>query len=255
MREQSNAQSIERKAFLYALGQSLRSAREAAGLGVSGLAAAAQVSRRHVTEAEAGRANLSIAKLAALADALDVRLPRLLDFELGPARHGRIALVGLRGAGKSSVGRKLALALEAPFVELDQRVEELAGLSLAALFELHGEAGFRALEAEALEKVLAEGERVVLATGGSLVNSTATFARLRKTCHTVWLRAAPQEHYERVLAQGDSRPMRGRPRALDELRELLAQREPLYRRAATTVDTSNKTVDEVVHLLAQRFAS
>jgi XRE family aerobic/anaerobic benzoate catabolism transcriptional regulator len=220
---------------------------------VSELAVKSGVSRRHVTEAEAGRANLSVAKLLALAGALDLKLARLLDFDPDATRHGRIALVGLRGAGKSSIGRKLAMELEAPFVELDQRVEELAGLALAAIFELHGTEGFRRLEAEALERVLAEGERVVLATGGSIVTSTATFARLRQTCHTVWLRAEPRAHYERVVAQGDQRPMRGRPRALEELSALLDTREPLYRQCELTIDTGARSVDEVVALLARRF--
>lgn len=253
MREQSSAHPRDRQAFLAELGRRLRDARTSAGMGVSELAAQSQVSRRHVTAAEAGRANLSIVKLAALAEALDLDLSNLLDFDAGPSRHGRIALVGLRGAGKSTVGRKLALALEMPFVELDQRIEALAGLSLAAIFELHGAEGFRGLEAEALEKVLAEGERLVLATGGSLPSCTATFARLRKTCHTVWLRAAPEEHYQRVLAQGDSRPMRGRPRALDELCALLEQREPLYRGCELTVDTSGRTADQVVAQLVDRL--
>jgi XRE family aerobic/anaerobic benzoate catabolism transcriptional regulator len=244
---------VNRQALLPELGRRLREARVAASLSVSDLARAAGVSRRHVTEAEAGRANLSVAKLAALAGALDLRLSTLLDFEPRHAHAGRIALVGLRGAGKSSVGRGLALALEVPFVELDQRVEELAGLPLSAIFELHGSAGFRKLEAEALEKVLAEGERLVLATGGSIVNSAATFARLRQTCRTVWLRARPEDHHNRVVAQGDRRPMRGRPRALDELTALLAEREPRYARCEIEIDTSRHGTDELVRMLAAQF--
>ena len=243
---------MDRQALLSELGRRLRTARVQAGLSVSQLGRAADVSRRHVTEAEAGRANLSVAKLCALAQALDVPLRTLFDFE--PKRHGRVALVGLRGAGKSAVGRKLALALEVPFVELDQRVEELAGLSLASIFELEGSPGFRRLEAEALEKVLGEGDRVVLATGGSIVTSPATFARLRQTCHTVWLRARPEDHFARVVAQGDQRPMRGRPRALDELAALLQAREKAYSSCAVTVDTSSRSVDEVTALLQRRFA-
>ena len=207
-----------------------------------------------MTEAEAGRANLSIAKLHALSSALDVRLAELVDVDVSAARGGRIALVGLRGAGKSSVGRKLALALEVPFVELDRRVEERAGLSLASIFELHGAAFFRQLEAEALEAVLAEGERLVLAAGGSIVASPATFARLRQTCHTVWLRAQAEDHYRRVVAQGDPRPMRGRPRALEELRAILEQRTRDYARCELEIDTSRLQVDEVVQVLLRRFA-
>jgi XRE family transcriptional regulator, aerobic/anaerobic benzoate catabolism transcriptional regulator len=235
------------------LGRRLRAERLRAGLGVTELARLAGVSRRHVTEAEAGRANLSVGKLFDLAGALGVRAAQLVDFDPRSVRDGRIALVGLRGAGKSSVGQKLALALEVPFVELDRRVEELAGLSLAAIFELHGVEGFRRLEAEALEQVLAEGQRVVLATGGSIVGSPATFARLRRTCHTVWLKARPEEHYRRVLGQGDRRPMRGRPRAMEELEALLAERERAYASCELTLDTSERTIDEAVACLRERY--
>lgn len=235
------------------LGRRLRGAREAAGLSVTQLAEAAGVSRRHITEAEAGRANLSVGKLFDLSEALGVPLRHL--FDLAPHKPARVALIGLRGAGKSSLGRALALRLEVPFVELDQRVEELAGLSLASIFELHGASGFRRFEAEALEKVLAEGERFVLATGGSIVTSSETFSRLRATCHTVWLKATPEDHYARVVAQGDLRPMRGRPRAVEELRSLLEAREPLYSQCEHTVFTSGSTPEQIVASLAERFGT
>jgi len=243
---------MDRQDLFRELGRKLRSAREGAGLSVTELARQSGLSRRHVTEAEAGRANLSVGKLFDLSVALGVPLRRLFDLE--PAKPARIALVGLRGAGKSSLGRALALALEVPFVELDARVEELAGLSLAAIFELHGSSGFRRFEAEALEKVLSEGERCVLATGGSIVHSPETYARLRSTCHTVWLKATPADHYARVVAQGDLRPMSGRPRAIEELRALLETREPLYAQCEQTVFTSGSTPARIVADLAARFA-
>lgn len=242
---------MERQRFLSALGRRLREARARAGLTVHGLAERSGVSRRHVLEAEAGRANLTVLKLRDLARALEIDAGDLLA-ERG-AKGGRIALLGLRGAGKSTIGRALALELEVPFVELDRRVEELAGLPLASIFDLHGAEGYRRLEAEALERVLAEGERMVLATGGSIVQSPATFARLRQTCRTVWLAAAPEVHYERVLAQGDRRPMAGRPRALDELKGLLAERAPLYARCEVKVDTTGLEPERVVATLAQRL--
>ncbi|MCK6446948.1 MAG: helix-turn-helix domain-containing protein [Planctomycetes bacterium] len=220
---------------------------------MSELARRSGVSRRHVTEAEAGRANLTVTKLCALADALGVRTSRFLEFEVESPRAQRIALVGLRGAGKSTVGKKLALALEVPFIELDRRIEELAGLSLATIFDLHGAAYFRRLEAEALEKVLGEGERWVLAVGGSLVRSPATYARLLQTCRTVWLKASAAAHYERVVAQGDQRPMAGRPRAMEELRTLLADREGEYARCEAVVETDGRTPDEIAASLARRF--
>lgn len=238
--------------LLALLGTRLREYREARGLSVTEVARRAGISRRHVTEAEAGRANLTVTRLAALAEALEVRPGSLIDGPEG-LRSQRIALLGLRGAGKSTIGAALALALEVPFVELDRRVEELSGLPLGTLFELHGEAGFRRFEAEALERVLGEGDRQVLATSGSIVAAEATFARLRQTCHTIWLRARPEDHLERVEAQGDRRPMRGRPRALEELRAILASREGAYGQCELTVDTSGRDPRTIVGELARRF--
>lgn len=233
------------QALLLELGRRIRLHREARGFSVAELARRAELSRRHLTEAEAGRANLSIVTLAQLARALGQPLGALADLPLESRAPGRIALVGLRGAGKSSVGRALALRLEVPLVELDRRVEELAGLSLGEIFALHGEEHFHRLEAEALETVLSEGERCVIATGGSIVAAPATFARLKETCRTVWLEATPEEHYQRVLAQGDRRPMASRPRAMEELRTILSEREPLYRSCELSVNTSNRSVEEL----------
>ena len=232
--------------LLRRFGERLREARLASGLTLSELARRAGLSRRYATMSETGLANPSLLKLAQLAAALDVPLRELCDLPTRGYSGERIALVGLRGAGKSTVGRRLAHALEAPFVELDQRIEERAGMSLAELFELHGAERFRALEGEALEQVLAESGRLVLATPGSIVADRGTFARLRETCRTVWLRAEPEEHLARVLAQGDRRPMRDRPRAMEELRELLARREPDYARCEFVVSTTGRSVPEVV---------
>jgi len=232
------------QALLARLGARLRARREERGLPLSELARLAGVSRRHLTEAEAGRANLTVALLQRLAEALGAT-PAELFAEAEERAGERIALVGLRGAGKTSVGRILARELEVPFVELDARVEELAGLGLGELFDLHGAEAFRRYEGEALERVLAQGNRWVLATGGSLVTSPATFERLRATCRTVWLRAEPEEHFARVLAQGDRRPMHARPRAMQELRAILERRAPLYARCELAVSTSARTPEEV----------
>ena len=237
---------MEIQAFLEELGTRLRASREAVGLSLTEAARAAGISRRHWTETEAGRANPSILVLARQASAVGVALGALVEVPWALRGSERIALVGLRGAGKSTVGRGLALKLEVPFVELDGRIEELAGLSLAEMFDLQGPETFHAFEAEALERVLAEGERVVIATGGSIVARSETFRRLRETCRTIWLRARPEEHFGRVVAQGDRRPMASNPRAMEELRDILARREPLYARCDATVDTSGRTPDEVV---------
>jgi XRE family aerobic/anaerobic benzoate catabolism transcriptional regulator len=244
---------METQALLRRLGKRLREAREGAGLASSELARRAGLSRRTLTEIEAGRGNPTVTSLAALARGAGVSLERLLAHDEGELRRSRIALVGLRGAGKSTVGRRLALLREVPFVELDQRVEELAGLSLGAIFELHGPERYRELQARALESVLGAGENLVLAAGGSIVDDEATFARLRQTCHTVWLRARPEDHLARVAAQGDLRPMRGRPRALEELEELLSHRAPAYGRAEHAVDTSGRGVEQVVEELLGHF--
>jgi XRE family aerobic/anaerobic benzoate catabolism transcriptional regulator len=208
---------MDRKPILSDLGRRLREARRKAGLSLTELALRAGVSRRYATEAEAGRANLSVLKLLDLARSARIPVRDLLASPLGERKGERIALVGLRGAGKSTVGRALALLLEAPFVELDERVEVVAGLTLGEIFDLHGEEHFHRLEAEALERVLSEGDRVVIATGGSIVESPGTFARLRETCRTVWLKAQAKHHMERVVAQGDRRPMQNHPRAMAEL--------------------------------------
>ena len=236
---------MDSQGFLRALGLRLRSARERADKSLSAVAREADVSRRYLTEAEAGRANPSILVLARLASSLGLGLSGLVDLELRARPSERIALVGLRGAGKSTVGRLLSLALETPFVELDERVERIAGLSLAEIFDLHGTAAYRRFEAEALEEVLAEGERVVIATGGSIATHPENYSRLLETCRTVWLRATPEDHYARVMAQGDQRPMKNRPRAMEELETLLTERASVYRRAELGVETSGLDPERV----------
>ena len=237
---------MDGQGLIRSIGRRLRAIREEAGLSLSAVARDAGVSRRYLTETEAGRANPSILVLARLAVALGRPLASLVDIPLRARPSERVALIGLRGAGKSTVGRSLALALEVPFVELDERVERQAGLSLAEIFDLHGTAAYRRFEAEALEEVLAEGERMVLATGGSIVTSGPTYQRLLETCRGVWLRARPDLHYARVLAQGDHRPMANRPRAMEELEVLLREREGLYRRAEFEVDTSAMSPEGIV---------
>ncbi len=239
------------QALLREIGRRLRQARLAAELGLGELAERAAVSRRYLTDTEAGRANPSLLILARLSQAVGLPLGTWLDLPLGRLGAERVALLGLRGAGKSTVGRQLALALEAPFVELDEEVERASGLDLAGIFDLHGPSGYHRFEAEALERVLARGERMVIATGGSVVEAPKTFDRLLETCRTVWLRAEPTEHLERVLAQGDRRPVRGHPQALAELREILNRRAGLYARCELHVETSEREVEGVVSELTE----
>lgn len=236
---------VDRHRLLGELGRHLREARARSGMTVSDLARAAGVSRRYVTDAEAGRANLSVVKLVELARVLRVPVASLCDFSTTRAGR-RVALVGLRGAGKSTLGPRLASALDAQFVELDRRVEERAGMGLGEIFSVHGEAGFHRFEGEALEELLAQGENVVVAAGGSIVADEGNFRRLLESFRTVWLRAEPSDHFQRVLEQGDHRPMQDRPRAMAELQAILKRREELYARCDDVVTTSGRSVEETL---------
>src|SRR5262249_49923117 len=162
-----------------------------------------------------------------------------------------VALLGVRGAGKSTIGRRLAKRLAVPFVELDALVERAAGLPLGQIFELHGEAYYRRLERETLARIIKEAAKVVLAAGGALVTVPETYRLLRRHFVTVWLRADVEDHWNRVVAQGDLRPMAENPHAMAELRALLAARGPLYKQADQIIDTSHIGVDEAVAQLAQ----
>jgi len=197
------------------------------------------LSERFLAELEGGNANPSLKTLAGLAAALEVEARTFLE---KPPEV--VALLGLRGAGKSTVGPALAARLQFPFVELDQKVAESAGLPLDQIWELHGEAYYRQLERESLARVLGALPRAVLATGGGIVTDPTTFEFLRARALTVWLRARPEVHWDRVVAQGDRRPMANDPLAMDRLRRLHAEREGLYRQAHHVIDVSDLGVEE-----------
>jgi XRE family transcriptional regulator, aerobic/anaerobic benzoate catabolism transcriptional regulator len=232
--------------LLPALGRRLRSRRAARGFTLKELAERAELSARFLVQLESGTANVSVLKLAALARALGTTPAELLGGPGDGADLPVIALLGLRGAGKSTVGRRLARRLRVPFIELDRRVEEAAGLSLDEIFALHGQDYYRRLERDALEQVLAGGRPAVVATGGGIVTSGDTYASLRRRARTVWLRADAQDHWNRVVQQGDRRPMADNPEAMAELRRLLAERQPLYAEASHVIDTSRLGVDDAV---------
>ncbi|CAN7293081.1 helix-turn-helix transcriptional regulator [Cupriavidus necator] len=164
----------------------------------------------------------------------------LAPAESGDARHRRIALIGLRGAGKSTLGRALAAARDVPFVELNTVIEQEAGASLSEIHSLYGQAAYRRYEMRALERTLREHDRLVLATPGSLVSEPATFNLLLSQCYTIWVRTSPEEHMARVVAQGDMRPMEGNREAMADLRRILQARAPLYDRADISIDTSGQ---------------
>jgi XRE family aerobic/anaerobic benzoate catabolism transcriptional regulator len=235
-------------ALLSTLARRVRERRRELGLTLREMAGRAELSQRFLVQVEAGRGNPSVRTLAGLARALGTTPSVLLELEPElPAPPPVVALLGLRGAGKSSVGGRLAERLSIPFVELDRRIEESAGLSLGEIFALHGEDYYRRLERSVLEELLEEGQPIVVATGGGLVTSPRTWSMLRRRALTVWLRARPEEHWNRVLRQGDRRPMADNPRAMSELRELLSSREPLYAGASHSVITSGRSIDAVVN--------
>lgn len=227
-------------AYLARLGERVRSWRHEHGLTRRALALASRVSERYLAQLEAGRGNISVLLLRKLAQAMHVPVEDLVREHDAVPRRARIALIGLRGAGKSALGERLARGLEVPFVELDREVEQEAGAELGAVFSIYGQEAFRRFERRALERVLKQHARAVIAIGGSLVTDPASYERLLKHCFCVWLKASPEEHMARVIAQGDMRPFHGRSAALDEIRQLLAERDRLYARADAVVDTSGK---------------
>jgi len=243
------------------------------------LARDADVSERHLAQLETGEGNVSIVLLRRIAAALNVslvelfapeveesaekqmihrfleRLPnhrledvvfRLMrDFSPGEkVRRKRIAMIGLRGAGKSTLGSKLAFEMRVPFIELDGEIEKDTGMPLAEIFALYGQSGYRAIERRTLSRVLAEHDCAVLAVGGGVVSEKETFDYLLSHCYTVWINAQPEEFMARVMAQGDFRVMAGNDQAMEDLRRILEARGPLYRQADMELDTSGSSVEE-----------
>src|SRR6266480_2250500 len=265
--------------LLLSLGKHVRDLRNRRGLTRKKVSQAAHVSERHIAQLESGEGNISVLLLQRIAGALNVsvahlfapqtegptekriiqrfleRLPehRLEDVVLRlmrdfghdeQMRRMRIALIGMRGAGKSTLGAKLAADTNYRFVELDSEIERNTGMPLGEIFSLYGQSGFRAIERRTLEKVLKEIERAVISVGGGIVSEKETFDYLLSNCYTVWIKAGPEEHMSRVIAQGDFRPMAANDQAMGDLRRILEAREPLYRKADLLLDTSGTSVEE-----------
>jgi XRE family aerobic/anaerobic benzoate catabolism transcriptional regulator len=256
-------------ALLGALGAVVRALRAERGLTLRQLAERSGISERFLSDLEAGKANVSILRLADVARALGVAAADLVGAaERGgsagapragrEARRGIVALLGLRGAGKSTIGARAAQRLGVPFVELDLRITERAGMSPGEIFDIHGAAYYRRLERAELDRILASGGPAIVATAGSLVTEHATFEALLAGATTVWLKASAEDHYARVLAQGDTRPMANRKDAMHELKTLLRARRALYERAHHVVDTSKLGLDRsvlaVLHVAQQALA-
>jgi len=237
--------------YLESVGAAVRRHRERRGWSRRELAANCGLSERFLAQLETGEGNISLRRFADVARALGTSPSVLLGPADTPGDATPIALLGVRGAGKSSVGAALARHLGVAFVELDQRIEQTAGLPLGEVFALHGEAYYRRIEREVLTQLLAAPPPMVLATGGSIVNDPTNYALLRSRCRTIWLSARPEDHWNRVVAQGDQRPMAANPHAFAELRALLAARDRLYARADHTIDTTGRRVPQVAAAIAE----
>ncbi len=234
--------------LLASLATRVRRLRDERGWTRQDLAARSGISVRFLARIESGKGNLSVRRLADLARALGTTASDLVRTPSGQARA--VALVGLRGAGKSTVGALLAGKLRLPFVEIDERITDATGLALDQIFELHGERYYRRLEREILRRILAGGARVVVAAAGGVVNDPASWHLLLELATVVWLKARPEDHWNRVVAQGDRRPMADHPAAMEELRALLAARAPTYATAPIVIETSGRSPEEVVqHIL------
>jgi len=233
-------------AYLARLGERVRGWRLEQGITRKSLALSSGVSERYLAQLEAGAGNISVLLLRRVARAMSVPVEELVREHDAAPRRARIALIGLRGAGKSTLGEKLAKALGVPFVELDREVEREAGAPLGEVFSMYGQDAFRRFEAKALARVLKANPRAVIAAGGSIVNDPDSYRLLLESCWCVWLKASPEEHMQRVMEQGDLRPFRGRSAALDEIRKLLADRDSLYGRADAVVDTTDRPIRQTL---------
>jgi XRE family transcriptional regulator, aerobic/anaerobic benzoate catabolism transcriptional regulator len=265
--------------FLLFLGKRVRELRNRRGMTRKMMAREADVSERHLAQLEAGEGNVSIVLLRRIAAAVNVSLSELFAAETETrhekvliqrflerlpahrvedamfrllrefgdeevARRKRVALIGLRGAGKSTLGSRLGQEMNLPFIELDGEIEKDTGMPLGEIFSLYGQAGYRAIERRSLERVLHEQERAILSVGGGVVSEKETYDYLLSNCYTVWIKARPEEHMARVIAQGDLRAIAGGNQAMEDLRRILEAREPLYRKADMYLDTSGHTVEE-----------
>ena len=281
--------SEHRDPFLAALGDRMRSLRARKGMTRRDLSVASNVSERHLASLEGGVGNASVLILRQIAQSLDCQLAELLGDEttVSPewllirdllrdrsdedlrrgrlalaetygqagtqsARSRRLALIGLRGAGKSSLGQRLADALDVPFVELNREIERVSGCGLAEIHNLLGPNAYRRYERRALEEAIQLYPDAVIATPGGIVSDASTFNLLLANCFTIWLKASPEDHMNRVIAQGDLRPMSGNTgnsEAMDDLKRILAGRAAFYSKADRWFDTSKKSADECFEAL------
>jgi len=275
----------EDAAFLAALGRQVRESRERRGLARKAVSQSAGVSERYLAQLEAGEGNASVLLLRSVAGALAIPLTELIDPREGAVekrlirrfldglpehrledvvfrlmrdygeeaatRRKRVALVGLRGAGKTTLGSALAAELGKPFIELDHEIEREAGVSLSEIFLLYGQAGYRRIERRCLERQIGVQAELVMSVGGGIVSEPETYNLLLQHCFTIWIKASPDEHMARVAAQGDLRPMQGHTEAMADLKRILDSRELLYRKADVTIDTAGEDPRQSLSKLRQ----
>jgi XRE family aerobic/anaerobic benzoate catabolism transcriptional regulator len=264
-------------ALIQRVGDRVRACRKAQGLSRRELSERSGVSPRYLAKLEGGEGNISIGLLQRVSIALScpvesllveqnvlaedvqlmsslfqkadavtrARVLNLLDPErMQIQKANRLCLVGLRGAGKSTLGRWVGTHFDAPFIELNSKIEANAGIPIPEIIALYGHEGYRKLEADAISEIVETQERAVLAVAGGIVSEKDTFNQVLSRFHTVWVKAMPGEHMERVREQGDMRPMAGNPQAMIQLREILKTREALYAQADYCLDTSGKSVED-----------
>ncbi len=279
VRDGSGDSTTAIQAFIRAVGERVRQARQECGMSQRALSDVSGISLRYLAQLESGGGNISIALLYKVAHALGrpvdwfvggahalgvetadmiglfgsadaAQRQRVMEIlEAGPTRptrKRRIGLIGVRGAGKSTLGSDVGEALSLPFVELNSDIEEQSGMPVEEVIALYGQEGFRALERQALERIVHTADEVIVAVAGGIVSEPDAYDFLLRNFHTIWLKATPEEHMNRVRAQGDYRPMAGNAKAMEELQSILTSREALYANAARTVNTSGKSVKECV---------
>ncbi len=265
--------------FLELVGDRVRSARARKNISRKKLSEISGVSQRYLAQLETGSGNISIVLLRRVAEALDYKIEWLVGEEdpysskllsiislykqatseqrmrilevLDPdhpnlRRSRRIAFIGLRGAGKSTIGRLVSEHVDMPFLELNEEIEQAAGMPVNEVIALYGQEGYRRLEKQSIDWIVATNDSIVLAVAGGIVSEPETFNYLLRHYHTIWLKAEPTDHMTRVRGQGDERPMAGNPEAMDELKSILMSREALYERADISVNTSGRTLQQTV---------
>lgn len=268
--------------YIATVGLRVRELRERKGISRRRLSEISGVSQRYLAQLETGAGNITIGLLRAVARAIGCSSAELAAESTGPDapiadllylyrnasdeqqlrllsllrpdtdqpnRAFRLALIGMRGAGKSTLGQMLAKHCKAPLLELNRHIEQHSGMTVHDVMAIYGQDGYRRMERQSLETLALENDRMILAVSGGIVSDEHTFQLLRHRCHTIWLKTTPEEHMARVRAQGDFRPMAGHPSAIGELREILTSREALYAQADAVVDTSGKSLEESVSVL------